>query len=372
MFVDVHVLQTVPPSNLNRDDTGAPKSAYYGGVRRARVSSQAWKRAVRRSYASHLETADLGVRTRRALELLVDRLVARGVEHDDAVERGKGVLTALGLKLEAPRSAKSKPKDGPSEPEYDRTGYLIFWSNRQLDQLADLALQDGKPNKKEAQAAADTEHGIEVSLFGRMVAEAADYSVDSAVQVAHAISTHAVATEQDYFTAVDDQVAEDETGAGMIGTVEFNAATLYRYATVNVDQLERNLGDHGATMRAVEAFVRGFIASMPTGKQNTFANRTVPDAVVVCIRDDQPINFVGAFEEAITSQTGFVRPSAEALADYARGVQSFADQPAQCLVAVATSKAEALESLGEVVTVGEMVERVGSAVRDHAFAGTPG
>jgi CRISPR system Cascade subunit CasC len=66
IFLDVHALQTVPPSNLNRDDTGAPKTALYGGVPRARVSSQAWKRATRTYFADEhlLEPSELGVRTK--------------------------------------------------------------------------------------------------------------------------------------------------------------------------------------------------------------------------------------------------------------------------------------------------------------------
>ena len=124
-------------------------------------------------------------------------------------------------------------------------------------------------------------------------------------QVAHALSVHAVDNEYDYFTAVDDHKNADDdedAGAGMIGTVEFNSSTLYRYATVDVDRLRDNLGDAEATRRAVEAFVRAFVQSMPTGKQNTFANRTLPDAVLVVLRDTQSINLVGAFEDAITGR----------------------------------------------------------------------
>ena len=122
-------------------------------------------------------------------------------------------------------------------------------------------------------------------------------NVDAAAQVAHAISVHPVETEFDYFTAVDDYLQADESGAGMIGTVEFNSSTLYRYATVDVNRLADNLGDAVAARRAVEAFVESFVRSMPTGKQTTFANRTLPEAVVVMVRDSQPINLVGSLRE---------------------------------------------------------------------------
>src|SRR5206468_9017509 len=121
---------------------------------------------------------------------------------------------------------------------------------------------------------------------------------------------------------VDDQNAKDEPGAGMIGTVEFNSSTLYRYATVDVNRLADTLGDTLATRRAVEAFVSAFVRSMPTGKQNTFANRTLPEAVVVQVRDSQPINLVGAFESPIreSESKGRIKLAAEALRDEAAEV----------------------------------------------------
>ena len=141
---------------------------------------------------------------------------------------------------------------------------------------------------------------------------------------------HAVENEYDYFTAVDDHKqddAEEDAGAGMIGTVEFNSSTLYRYATVDVDRLQDNLGDAKATRRAVEAFARAFVLSMPTGKQNTFANRTLPDAVLVVLRDSRPINLVGAFEEAVTEQPRIAK-AIERLASHAKEVhEAYVETP---------------------------------------------
>lgn len=372
MYIDIHVLQTVPPSNLNRDDTGAPKSAVYGGARRARVSSQAWKRATRETYSAHAEQfglrpQDLGVRTKRAVELLTARISDMNPElKDEAEARANKVVTALGLKVEKP--AKAKTSDVEDEHRFGNTSYLVFWSNRQLDRLAELAISEVSPTKKQAAAALDSDHGIDVALFGRMVAEAADYNVDAAVQVAHAISTHKVEIEQDYYTAVDDNNPKGETGAGMIGTVEFNAATLYRYATINVDGLQANLGGGETTARAASAFIYGFVTSMPTGKQNTFANRTLPDAVVLCVRNDQPVNLVGAFEEAVEGSSGFVEGSAKALAQHAREVAAFLSGPAECVVARTSAKADALDTLGETVNLEALVGRAGDAVRRHTSA----
>ncbi|MEK8144007.1 type I-E CRISPR-associated protein Cas7/Cse4/CasC [Streptomyces sp. M10(2022)] len=149
-----------------------------------------------------------------------------------------------------------------------------------------------KLKKAQAKAVANRHHSVDISLFGRMVADTADINVDAAAQVAHALGVHAVETESDYYTAVDDKNAADESGAGMIGTVDFNSSTLYRYAALDVDRLRDNLGmglneekpGTDPVRRAVEAFLEGFVTSLPTGKINTFGNHTLPDAVVVKLR----------------------------------------------------------------------------------------
>ena len=364
-YLDIHILQTVPPSNLNRDDTGAPKSAIYGGVRRARVSSQAWKRATRKRFSEDLDAAELGVRTKRVVELIASRVQSLDPEigEQTAAERASSVLGALGIGLEASRVKKGEAKPATSK-------YLVFFSNRQLDRLAALAASagDGAISKNAAKEAADLEHGVEVALFGRMVADASDLNVDAAVQVAHAISTHAVETEFDYYTAVDDENERaDETGAGMIGTVEFSSATLYRYATVDLAQLRTNLGDDEMVGRAVKAFVRGFIASMPTGKQNTFGNRTLPDGVVVMARVDQPVSLVGAFEEPVPSTSGQLRTSCERLAGYAADVAEGFGAPARAAWVVRVGeRTAALESLGERVNLDELVQRAAAVARGDA------
>jgi CRISPR system Cascade subunit CasC len=165
-----------------------------------------------------------------------------------------------------------------------------------------------------------------------MVADDPSLNADASAQVAHAISTHRVDIEYDYFTAVDDRAPEDNAGAGMIGTVEFDSATLYRYATVAVHELFGQLADNTeVTAHAMTEFTKAFVTSMPTGKQNTFANRTPADAVLLCIRTDQPINLVGAFEEAVkakSDESGFVAQSIDKLSKYNSNVIStFVDAP---------------------------------------------
>lgn len=364
-FIDFHVIQTVPPSNMNRDDTGSPKTAVYGGVRRARVSSQAWKRAVRLDFRQTLDASDLGHRTKRLAEVLVEAIgaVAPDSTPEARLDVTRELFKALGIKL-----TPVKGKDGAT----DEAGYLVFLSSLQIEALAAAgaaALSSGEPiDKKAVTALVKDQNSIDLALFGRMVAEVSNLNVDAAAQVAHAISVHGVETEFDYFTAVDDRKdndAEEDAGAGMIGTVEFASSTLYRYATVDARGLLANLGDPVATRRAVEAFTRSFVRSLPTGKQNTFANRTLPDAVVVVVRDDQPVNWVGAFEAPVTAagDGGRVQAAAEALAGYAADVQAaYGGAPVAGWVVGVGGKVAALDTIGQRVTLDEAVAGLGELV----------
>lgn len=364
-LIDVHILQTVPPSNLNRDDTGSPKSAVYGGVRRSRVSSQAWKRAIRNDFATAMDPSDLGVRTKRLVEMVGESIAAAEPDlADTALELGTQVLNAAGLKTKP-----SKTKGAPAETEA-----LAFLAVTQIENLAHYAIEvqraGGKPEATPAKALADSAHSIDVALFGRMVATSPDLNVDAACQVAHAISVHAVDNEFDYFTAVDDRKSgEESVGAGMIGVVEFNSATLYRYAGLDVDLLAANLGSGEATVGAVAAFLRSMVTSMPSGKQNTFANRTLPDAVLVTVREDQPVNLVGAFEQAVASTDGRVADAARRLAHHATQIADIYDIPAVSTWVVRTAQTEGhLDALGQTGSLSEAVAAVSELVGERLGA----
>jgi CRISPR system Cascade subunit CasC len=372
-ILDIHVIQTVPPSNINRDDTGTPKTAVYGGQTRARVSSQAWKRATRDAFATLLDSTELGMRTKRVVELIGDEITKQDPAlHDRAQELAAAVLAAAGISTKAARKADAAPE----------AGYLVFLSHRQTTGLAELAVRaaheagENTPafNKQEAKARADRDHSVDVALFGRMVAEVTDLNVDAAAQVAHALSVHAVSNESDYFTAVDDHKnadVEEDAGAGMIGTVEFNSSTLYRYATVDVDRLRDNLGDPHATRRAVEAFVRAFVRSMPTGKQNTFANRTLPDAVLLMVRDTQSINLVGAFEEAVGQRDtgGRVAAAITRLARHGHELhEAFDETPVAGWSVGVGERAAPLAELGERTSFEAGVAALGSLVAGRLAA----
>jgi CRISPR system Cascade subunit CasC len=319
-YVDVHVLQTVPPSNLNRDDAGSPKQAMYGGARRARVSSQAWKRAARTAFAEQIPREQLATRTKKIAALLSTRLSRRcEIDAETSARIATHMLVPLGIK------AGKRAGD---------TAYLLFFGRTQMERLVELVADQvddlaGLEDDELAEALKDlpiqetlgTGHPMDVALFGRMVADIPGLNVDAATQVAHALSTHPVEIEFDYYTAVDDENLKEETGAAMIGTVEFDSATLYRFATVGLHQLLENLGgDIEDTLRALEVFLTAFVRSMPTGHENSFAHRTAPFLVSVALRSDQPVNLVSAYETPVRANRGVAGLSAIRLAEEMRRV----------------------------------------------------
>lgn len=368
-YVDIHILQTVPPSNINRDDAGSPKQAVYGGVRRARVSSQAWKRATRMMFADKEPTA---TRTKRLAAMISERLAERsGVGEEQATRIAAAVLPALGIKTDQKKTTESV--------------YLLFFGLAQLEQLVDLLLTHVTEfaeldDTKALEAAVKelplrrilgTGHPIDVALFGRMVADLAELNVDAATQVAHAISTHPVEIEFDYFTAVDDEKDRDEgddTGAGMIGTVEFNSATLYRFATVGLHQLSDNLGgDVDATVDGLTRFVDAFCRSMPTGHINTFGHRTLPNLVSVVVRGDQPVNLVSAFEKPVRSTDGIVEASQRLLVkELRRATQQWGLAPLSVASLYTPQDGEAeADVLGQPLSLAEITAALAGVARER-------
>lgn len=328
-FIDIHAIQTIPPSCVNRDDTGAPKSCTYGGVSRARVSSQCWKRAARKSFPDAL----LGVRTLKVPIMVRDKILAiceqdgASMSEDDAVKRAAAVLKAAGvMKDKKDKKGKKDAKAATPDPaddeaaSPDKLDAALFLSGAQLEALARQAITDPR-DKKAAEAALSDGITADIAMFGRMVAANPKLNIDACVQVAHAISTHISHTEYDYFTAVDEGNDADETGAGHVNTAEFNSATLYRYACVDVLELAKALGDEAAI--AAVTFIRCFLKSMPTGRINSFANFTLPGYVRICVRQDAPRSFAGAFEKPVRNpEGGFFDKSVEALEAHAVDLQA--------------------------------------------------
>lgn len=346
LYVDFHVVQTVPPSCVNRDDTGRPKTAFYGGANRARVSSQSWKHAMRLIFKEIFESEELGYRTKHVIDLIASEIkkLDSGYDDETAIKEAINAMKLTDVKI--------------NEKKDNKTGALFFISAVQANNLAQLVISGEKDAKLYKQALKETP-SVDIALFGRMVADDADLNVDAASQVAHSISTHAVQNEYDYFTAVDDCSPEDSAGAGHIDTAEFNSSTLYRYATVNVAQLKKSFSVSVAEI--IRGFAEAFICSMPTGKQNSYANRTYPDMVYVTIRKDQPVNLVGAFEKPVISNNGYVEESVKKLQEYAGKVyDNFSGKPVKSFMIGADAISDA-----ERVNLDELLEKLYSYIKDE-------
>jgi CRISPR system Cascade subunit CasC len=324
LFVEFHFIQNFAPSNLNRDDTGSPKDAMFGGYRRARLSSQCLKRSIRLAVRDQglIEPKFQGVRTKKLKQLLEERLCA--LDRKNAGTRICQLLSAVGLKVD----------DG------GETEYLLFLGSAEITSLAELidqhwddlaisAPSSGSLTKKEAKASAPAElvntlkalldggKAIDIALFGRMLTDLPQANQDAACQVAHALSTHRVEREFDFFTAIDDEVSPG--GASMIGQTDFNSATFYRYAMIDPLKLLQNLhGDMDLVLLAMEAFAYAAVRAIPTGKQNTFAAHNLPSFVGIALRRGGPMSLANAFEKPITVQQehSLTTLSVETLANY--------------------------------------------------------
>lgn len=338
-FVEFHLIQNFAPSNLNRDDTGAPKDALFGGHRRARVSSQCFKRSVRTWVRTHadLPTDALGTRTLHLERLLGDELNSLGLADISKFNE----IVKLALKKKA---GKDKTDSQDDKEEDSSLSYLLFISPAEIGAFKQVIATYGDVIKTLAakkklkttdipdelrQAVKDTlsrVRAVDIALFGRMLADLPEANRYAACQVAHSISTHRVETEFDYFTAMDDLATPAEAGAAMIDNVQFNSATFYRYAVLDADKLAENLqGDCSLTVTGTTAFTDALARAIPTGKQNTFAAHNQPAFVGVAIRRASPFNLANAFEKPVWPDRykALTTQSVEALAAHEKQLASF-------------------------------------------------
>ena len=230
LYIDIHALQSVPVSNINRDDNGEPKSAMYGGAMRARVSSQSWKHAMRDGF-KHTDITSAN-RTKMAAKLLADNIqkVDSSLDDEAAMKKSEEAFKLAGVKVD---------KEG-------NTGALLMVSPGQITKLAQYVVSNDELDKKAIKAVLKGDQSLDLALFGRMVADNPELNVDASAQVAHAISTHRVEPDYDYFTALDDLQPKDTAGAAMLGSIQYNSSTLYRYANLNMHELIHNLGTEDA------------------------------------------------------------------------------------------------------------------------------
>lgn len=311
MLYEIHMLKNYPPTNLNRDDTGAPKTCVFGGVTRGRISSQCLKRSWRTSelFKSEIGEENLGIRTRKLPSLIADRLLEMGVSADY-------------VQAVTPRITGFGNKDG-KETKDGTTAQIIFFAPEDIEAAASAvkekldackSVKDVEKLKakqlQEAVTGADVRPiTLDIALFGRMVTCDAFRDVEAAMQVAQAISTGKVCVESDYFTAMDDLLRGatiDEKGAAMIGDADYNASCYYLYASLDTDALRENLkyseDADQIVKKALPALLRAMAFTDPSGKQNSFAGHVFPSAVLVeCKTKKVPTSLVNAFVKPVTA-----------------------------------------------------------------------
>ncbi|WP_424858542.1 type I-E CRISPR-associated protein Cas7/Cse4/CasC [Streptomyces sp. SAI-170] len=337
-FIDVHVLQSMPFANLNRDDTNSVKTVTYGNALRTRVSSQCWKRATRGEFERI--SGDSTLRTRRIAAAVTAELARRNWPQPLADRAGAHVAAAVG-KFELEEAGE------PKKPVPNRvvTNAMIYVPHVAVTDLADLADQHRETleKAKDITKKGDTKASVlpkdkvdailrsrnaVINLFGRMLAEVDRAGVDGAVQVAHAMTTHEADVDLDYFTAVDDVTStwQDSTGSAHMGHAEFSAGTFYRYATIDLDELAGNLNGSDTDVRALLGhFLTAFTLAVPQAKKNSTAPHTLPHLVHLTVRADRPVSYAAAFEQPVRAAAhgGNATPSVTAMTNYADATASF-------------------------------------------------
>ena len=383
MFIELHIIQNFPPSNLNRDDVGQPKDTDFGGFRRARISSQCLKRATRyagkdpqdetaKSVFERYTGVPLSNRTHLIVSALRERMVAKGKSPDEA--------TKVALEFSRMYSSKKGNKMNSKRPE--ETSVLLYMSEQELDEITKLLLafdwpeliaeidsakaQASKKKKGEGEGETDKDDekadaksplkkmvedwakqtakrssAPDIALFGRMLADRPDTDIDAACQMAHAISTHIVSrNEIDYFTAMDELKPKEESGAGFLDVAYFNSACFYRYARIDFVQLKKNLaGDVDLACRSVEAFLRASEAAIPSGKKNSHAQECRPSFMLAVLRapKSEGWSLVNAFEKPVKAkeEQGLIGASICELDKHFNHLSGFYDDGSVLALAVA-------------------------------------
>ncbi|MHB1321390.1 MAG: type I-E CRISPR-associated protein Cas7/Cse4/CasC [Acidithiobacillus ferrivorans] len=326
--IEFHILQSFPVTCLNRDDVGAPKTAMVGGTQRARVSSQAWKRPVRK--AMHEMGVSHGTRTKLISKLIADSCIIYGATEDQAKRCGDKVEGAFIKKTEkkGAKAAVEADEVVDSHESGDKADTLLFLSPNEVIVLAAAFAENGfdpdkvitqKDQKKQSKEVAgligkvsEAIDAVDIALFGRMVAQAAELNIEAAAAFSHAISTHKVSNEVEFFTALDDLAVDP--GAAHMGSLEFNSATYYRYVSLDLGQLSQTLAGQNVP-EAVESFTKALFMAVPAARQATHSGASPWAFAKVLVRKGQRLQV--PFETAIKAKDGgFLQPSIEALSGY--------------------------------------------------------
>lgn len=336
MLYEIHMLKNYPPVNLNRDDTGAPKSCTFGGTTRARISSQCLKRSWRISklFENDIGEGKLGTRTRKLPELVGKKLKEMGVSDEY-------------ISLLLPKLSGFGNRDGKENSKGNHTAQVIIYAPEDIEAVAEAikARLDKCASAKDVKAlkAKELQESVkgadlrpitlDIALFGRMVTSDAFRNVDASMQVAHAISTNKLNMESDYFTAMDDLLegeTMDDSGAGHVNGTDYNSSCYYIYASLDTDILRKNLKNNPdcdeLIRKAIPALIRTMALTNPSGKQNSFAGNVLPGAILVeCKSEKVPVSLVNAFVKPVRPESAngndLVRGSIRSLCAEADGIQ---------------------------------------------------
>jgi CRISPR system Cascade subunit CasC len=403
MFVQIHMLQSVPPGNLNRDDSGQPKKCLFGGVTRGRISSQCLKRNMRLSPLFQEAFAEqLAKRTKYLPRLVADAVVEAGVIPEKEIDGIKAGIAAQ-FKKEAKADAEGGDTDAgdTASSASDVTPQLVFFrpafATKIAELLADLRKDHPKAYKKfigekekrskEDDKAADEaiqafrdaalnareSLSVDVGLFGRMTTSDIVVDIEAACQVAHAISTHETLIESDYFTAMDDLQQSFVTsqtqsgGAAFLGSGDtetfFNSAVYYKYLNIDTDALMKTVGDADKVRHAVAVMVQAAALATPTGKQNSFAAHSVPELVLVEVsKRKQPISYANAFLEPVQGDD-LMLESVRALGQYCGSIAAAYAPPDTQRFMLAVGKAAGVPMDAEKSsTLADLASRVEKAL----------
>ena len=390
MFVELHIIQNFPPSNLNRDDLGQPKDADFGGYRRARISSQCLKRAIRGSHPDpDIRSRSVFTRyTRVPLSMRTKLLKGELTKRLKAVGREEGAASAVAGVFAETYSGKMDAK------RKDETAVLLYLSDSELTYISEqlqrtwddavsfvreldrweVAVKEAKaqkakePVKPSSKLFEETVANLiketrqrtgapDIALFGRMLADKPETNIDAACQVAHAISTNSIAgrTPIDYYTAVDELKPSTDPGAGFLDVAYFNSACFYRYARIDFNQLVKNLGgDHDLALRSVEAFLRASEAAIPSGKKNAFAQECRPSFMLAVVRSSESDGWslVNAFQKPVDPRvepdSDLVKGSVRRLEKrYERLVDFYGDETVKSIAVALPDGAVETEDLNE-------------------------
>jgi len=321
-LIELHILQSFPVTCLNRDDLGSPKSAMFGGVERARVSSQCWKRAIRTVAHEHAPELFAGIRTKFIGPLLEKAAQRIACSEEQSQAYSNIIVNILGQDKAA---GKVKTLLFLSPKTMDHVVSNLHESKQITENMVKAILADDKKTAEKGLAEACKAAGkilknlgtavsdaADIALFGRMVADDASQTIEGAAMFSHALSTHAVRSDLDFFSAVDDEkIDTEDAGGSHIGNIEFNSACYYRYIGINLDLLKQSkMFDQVQLQEVLKNFIHAVVMANPVARRNSMFGYSVPACILAVKRAGQPLSLANAFEEPVkASKNGYIAPS---------------------------------------------------------------